>query len=101
MFVLKSGKRCEQLTPLPQPVPSRRFADADAVMVFGHCSQAHRKRIGEKHLKDVMQDTERSLALSAEYEGTILDFSRMNVSFTFLSYHIFLFVIAGTILDPS
>ena len=26
------------------------------------------------------QDTERSLALSAEYEGTILDYSRMNVS---------------------
>ncbi|CAM9963775.1 unnamed protein product [Ectocarpus sp. 4 AP-2014] len=40
----------------------------------------HQKRIKNKHLKDVMALEDRSLALSAEFEGTILDYSRMNVS---------------------
>eukprot|EP00752_Nemacystus_decipiens_P008193 g7329.t1 len=42
--------------------------------------EVHQKRIKHKHLKDVMALENRSLALSAEFEGTILDYSRMNVS---------------------
>ncbi|CAN0207401.1 unnamed protein product [Pylaiella littoralis] len=42
--------------------------------------EVHQKRIKGKHLKDVMALEYRSLALSAEFEGTILDYSRMNVS---------------------
>ncbi|CAM9894561.1 unnamed protein product, partial [Discosporangium mesarthrocarpum] len=42
--------------------------------------QLHARRMKEVKLKDMLKEEERSLALTAEFEGSFLDFSRMNVS---------------------